>query len=332
MKNVGNTCYLNSSFQALFRVKPFAEYFGTDAWMRHRHEDRRGYELAAHTANLVQLLQSPGTDAVAPLAFANSFIELAGDFNPTISRGAQADAAEAIQILLDGLHMQLAREVAMNIRGDALTTDQGELIKSLESWATFYRKEYTLIVDTFFGQTQKKIVCDTCRTCSSSYEPWSVFKVPIPGGTTVGSPAPTLDECIAKALESEKLDDYDCETCAKKGPATIHLAISKFPKHMILSFKRFVGSGAKIRCRIPYDENNVKFDAYRAWPTIQAAPSYRVTSTVEHLGSSRGGHYVMRAKSPEDGTWQLYDDERVSPCTIGGTATRDTYMLFLEMA
>jgi len=330
MANLGNTCYLNSAFQALFRLPPFADYFGSEAWTKHRHEEERGYDLAGHTAKLIAELKEPGDKCVVPRDFVRSFVSIANEFNPTIRPGQQADGAEALQILLDVLHTQQAREVNMKIKGQVLTADQAELMKSLESWSTFYKKEYSPIIDSFFGQTQKKIVCDTCRNCSTSYEPWGVFKAPIPGAEVVGATAPTLDECIAAALESEKIPDYACEPCGKKGPAVLYQSISKFPKYMMLSLKRFVGSGAKVRCRIPYDENNVNLGTWRAWPSIQGSQMYKVQSTVEHLGSSRAGHYVMRTKEPSDGKWYLYNDGHVSECMAGGAATPDTYIHFLE--
>jgi ubiquitin carboxyl-terminal hydrolase 8 len=258
-------------------------------------------------------------------------VKVAHEFNEDIRPGVQADGAEAIQILLDALHTQQAREVNMNIKGKAATADQAELIKSLESWVAFFRKEYSPIIDSFFGQTQKKVKCDTCHSCSTTYEPWGVFKVPIPGAEKAGAPAPTLQECIAAALAPEKMDDYFCETCAKKGPATIELSISKYPKQMILSLKRFINSGAKVRCRVPYDVDAISLNEWRAWPSIQGSLKYRVTSTIEHLGSSRGGHYIMRSRETEKpDEWYIYDDSRVAPCTAGGVATPDTYVLFLE--
>jgi len=337
LANVGNTCYLNSAIQALRSTKVFSDYFGTDAWTKHRHEDRRGHELAGHVATLVAALKAPGTTCVNPLNFARAFVKVAHDFNEDIRPGVQADGAEAVQILLDALHSQQAREVNMDIKGVAATADQAELIKSLESWVTFFHKEYSPIIDAFFGQTQKKVKCDACGRCSTTYEPWGVFKVPIPGADKAGAPAPTLQECIAAALAPEKMDDYFCETCAKKGPATIELAISKYPKQMIISIKRFINSGAKVRCRVPYDPDAISLNECRAWPSIQGPQNYRVSSTIEHLGSSRGGHYVMRSREPEKpekpekpSDWYLYDDSRVSLCMAGGVATPDTYVLFLE--
>jgi len=328
LANLGNTCYLNSAFQALRKTKPFATYFGTDAWKAHRHPDRKGHDLASHTADTVAALQAPGESLVMPQKFVRAFIELAHEINDDIRFGAQACAAEAVQILLDGLHMQQAREVRMDIAGKAVTADQAELIKSLESWGTFFRKEYSPLIDAFYGQTQTKLVCTGCKRCSTRYEPWSVLKVEIPGAEKAGAPAPTLAECIASAFATETLDDYTCDGCKEKGMTRKMTSISRFPKHLILSLKRFTNTGAKVRARIPYDPDNVDMANFTSWSSIQAKPAYRVMSTVEHLGSSRGGHYIMRSR--EEDAWRIYDDGRVAICKEGGAAGPDTYMLFLE--
>jgi len=332
LANVGNTCYLNSAFQALRKSKPFADYFGTDAWTKHQHTDRKGHALATHTAELVVALQEPGDRMVVPSKFVKTFIEFAREINDDIRYGAQADAAEAVQILLDGLHTQQSREVRMDITGAAVTTDQLELIKSLESWSTFFRKEYSPLVDAFYGQTQTRVVCQNCKACSTRYEPWGVLKVPIPGAEIAGTAAPTLQECIAANFGAEALDDYACDACKAKGPARMEHAVSRFPKYLIMSLKRFTNKGAKVRARIPYDENNVDMTTWMAWPSIQGkqgGPKYRVMSTIEHLGSSRGGHYIMRSRDSTD-KWHVYDDGSVTVSSAGGSAGPDTYMLFLE--
>jgi len=328
LANVGNTCYLNSAFQALSRSPPFAKYFGTSEWTQHRHANRKGHDLAGNVAELVAELQSPGNKMIIPSKFVRSFIDFAKDINDEIRYGAQADAAEAIQILLDGLHTQQAREVLMDIKGDPVTPDQMELIKSLESWATFFRKEYSPLVEQFYGQTQTKVVCDGCKKCSTRYEPWAVLKVPIPGAEKVGVPAPNLKECIASAFATDTIDDYACESCNKKGPAHMFHTISRFPKHLILSLKRFTNTGAKVRARIPYDENCIDMNDWRAWIDIQGGQKYRVLNTVEHMGSSNGGHYIMRTREADK--WYVYDDASISDSPIGGGAGPDTYILFLE--
>lgn len=340
LANVGNTCYLNSAIQALRYSRPFVQYFGSDAWLAHRHPDRKGYALAGELVSMLGALNasdSPtapaapvGSRMVIPSKFVREFITFGHELNEEIRYGAQADAAEAIQILLDGLHTQQAREVCMTVRGEATSPDMVEYIKALESWATFFRKEYSPIVENFYGQTQTRITCTECGERSVRYEPWGVLKAPIPGADKVGAPAPTLRDCIAAAFASETLDDYTCEKCKKKGSARIEHSISRLPQYLILSLKRFTNTGAKVRARIAYDPCNISFSDWRAWNSLQAegAAHYRVYATVEHLGTSHGGHYIMRARDGAD--WMVYDDSMCAPSAIGGDAAPDTYMLFLE--
>jgi len=331
LANIGNTCYLNSAFQALARSKPFMDYFGKEAWKEHRHPDRNGYDMTGHAAELVAALHAPGDKMLIPSKFVRAFMEFAHEINDEIRPGAQADAAEAVQILLDGLHMQQSREVRMQLTGAATTPEQHALIKSLESWATFFRKEYSPLIEHFYGQTQTTVICAACKTSSTRYEPWGVLKLPIPGADKPGNPAPSLDECFVAAVAAETLDDYSCSACNKKGPAAMTHAISRFPRHMIVSLKRFTNSGSKVRARIAYDPNNIDVNVHRAWPTIQGSAKYRVISTVEHMGSNRGGHYCMRTREETKGEWLVYDDARCGPSPFGGDAGPDTYMLFLEL-
>jgi ubiquitin C-terminal hydrolase len=332
LANIGNTCYLNSAFQSLRHSSKFAAYFGSNEWEKHKHADRKGAALAEETAKLVTLLNTEGTNTIVPMNFVRAFVTYAHDVNDQIRMGAQADAAEAIQILLDGLHTQLCREVRMDITGRSTTPDQFEMVKALESWATFFRKEFSPIVDSFYGQTQTRVTCQGCKGKSTRYEPWSLMKVPIPGAEKAGAPAPTLQDCIRAGYASETLEEYSCDNCKKRGPALIEHAISRFPSQIILSLKRFTNAGAKVHARIPYNEDLVDLAEWRAWPSIHgsATSRYRVVSTIEHLGSSRGGHYCMRTRSPSDSKWIVYDDGSLSVSRVGGEAGPDTYILFLE--
>ena len=355
--NLGNTCYLNSAIQCLRHVKPFGDYLGGDAWHRWEHADREGHPLLRESAALTRALREPVPPGhvVIPGNFVRAFIAYGSKRSDEIHFGAQADAAEALQILLDGLHTQLAREVQMAVRGEADSPEKAQYIKSLDSWTGFFRKEYSALLDMFYGQSQTRLVCERCGNVSDCYEPWNMLKVPIPGATKEGAPAPTLQECIAESMVSERLEDYVCSVCTEaevailraqtpappeeelkrhtsKGPARKEHSISRFPPYLILTIKRFTNLGQKIRARIPYEEDDINLATWRAWPTLQSSKDarYRVCATVEHLGTCRGGHYVMRGRDATDGSWRVYDDARVSPSPIGGGAGPDTYILFLE--
>jgi ubiquitin C-terminal hydrolase len=332
LANLGNTCYLNSTVQALRFSAPFAAYFGTEEWKRHAHPDRKAHDLVTEIAEVTAALCKPGSTVVVPVKFVKSFIGHASEFNDEIRYGAQADATEALHILLDTLHTQQSHEVRMDITGNAATQDHREFIKSLESWKTFFRKEYSSLIEAFYGQTQTTLTCGSCSATSTRYEPWNVLKLPIPGAEKAGAPAPTLQECIRANFASETIDDYACDACKGRSKSQMVHAISRFPNNLILSLKRFTNAGAKVRAKTPYDPANIDLTEWRAWPSLQptALTGYRLYATVEHLGSSRGGHYCMRGLDRATGSWNIYDDSHVVPSHIGGSAGPDTYILFLE--
>jgi ubiquitin C-terminal hydrolase len=333
LANLGNTCYLNSTFQALRHAVPFAAYFGTEEWRKHEHPDRPAHGLVTEVASLTSALTTDGGGtAIVPNKFVQAFLRHASQLNDEIHYGAQADAAEALHILLDTLHTQQSREVRMDITGVAASEIHREFIKSLESWTTFFRKEYSPLIDSFYGQTKTTVTCGTCKATSTRYEPWNILKVPIPGAEKAGAPCPTLQECIRANFATETIDDYACEACKSRSKSEMTHAVSRFPSHLILSLKRFTNAGQKVRAKIPYDPNHIELSEWRAWSSLQPAAlaTYRLYATVEHLGSSRGGHYCMRALDRDSGTWDIYDDSRVTSCAAGGAAGPDTYILFLE--
>ena len=331
LANIGNTCYLNSAIQALRHAAPFAAYFGTEAWRAHEHKDRKDAALVTATADLVAELQSDGNRVVIPHTFVTAFIAAAQSANDEIRLGAQADAAEAIQILLDALHTQQARPVSMTIKGTHKAPAYVEYIKSLKAWSTFFQKEYSPLVASFYGQTQTRVVCGACGAVSTRYEPWSMLKLPIPGAETAGAPAPNLQACFREQFANEVLEDYACDECETRGRSDIYHAISRMPDHLIVSLKRFTNRGSKVHARIAYNPDSVDLAELLAWPHIQGLRTahYRVYATIEHLGSSRAGHYYMRARQP-DGSWLVYDDGRVTASPNGGDANPDTYILFLR--
>jgi len=337
MANIGNTCFLNSCVQALRYTAPLADYLCGETWKNHRHPERKGHELVQETSEIFKILCTEGEGRmVVPGKFVHAFHKFSEDAGfDEIRQGTQADAAEAIQILLDGIHTQQAREVQMNIMGNSDTAEEKEYIRSLESWASFFRKEYSPIVNIFFGQTKANVVCESCKhTTASRYEPLELMKLPIPGSETAGAPAPTLQECIAASLATEQLDDYVCDACKKKGSASVNYSISRFPDRMILSLKRFTNRGAKVHALIRYNPDCIDFSAWNAWPTLQEKSNcvYRVYAVIDHYGSARGGHYNMRVRDDNgpSSEWLLYDDGECSSYPAGGSPTADTYVVFLE--
>ncbi len=331
--NLGNTCFLNACLQALARCPPLVEYLLKDRTKTPatRIESKKGPLLSAMQTFLADVEGKTGV--YRPTGVVQALLHVISACEDDWYRPRQqADAAECIQYLLDGLHDAVYRTVRITVHGEATTKEQRDQVAALESWGRFFSKEYSPVVEHFYGQYQISIQCRTCRHVSTRYEPWMMLKLPIPGGDVAGSEAPSFETCMDKAFAPEAIPDYACDICKSKQPATMTTRISKLPNILLLTFKRFINTGAKIRGQIDWDLDALSL---KPWCAFDRCPftdkkmrdSFRTFAVIEHVGSSRGGHYRMFAR--DAGSWIDADDESVRPVDVGSVVTPDSYVVFL---
>jgi len=319
--NLGNSCYINVAIQALRLTRPFSQYFCSSAWRAHHHEDRKHAAFAVDTAALVRAFSA---DARSPIprarieAFVRHVNTLLTEFRP----GHQSDATDVLGKILEVLHEQQSRKVRMEISGEALTPELAEYSASLSSWSTYFNKEYSMFIENYFGQTRLQTHCSVCSHTFTRYEPWSVLTLPIRSGT--------LEDCLDAQLGSETITDYRCDKCKSVGTCETTQAISRFPRILFMSFKRFTNTGAKIRGIIPYDVDNVDLTKWSAWSDDLCQKStYTVVSVIDQFGNQHGGHYSLRSRMTGTGAWVLFDDAAVTP-VANGNALADTYLIVLQ--
>jgi ubiquitin carboxyl-terminal hydrolase 36/42 len=331
--NLGNTCFLNAVLQALSRCPPLL-----DMEPRIRKESKKVPLVTA----LQQFLQDVkgGSALIRPAGVVSALLHVVHACDDDWYRPRQqADAAECIQYLLDGVHDAMYRQVRITIHGDATTREQQAQVKALASWSQFFAKEYSPIVEHFYGQYQICIRCDTCKSVSERYEPWMMIKVPIPGGDTAGAAVPTFAECMNVAFASEAIQGYACDTCKSAQPATMTTRISKLPNILLLTFKRFTNQGSKIRGQIDWDLDSLSLAPWLAFKRCpfrdkRIADKYQTFAVIEHNGSARGGHYRMFARedAKTKSAWIEADDESVRSVDVGSVISPDSYVVFLRQA
>jgi ubiquitin C-terminal hydrolase len=329
LTNLGNTCFLNAGVQVLRYCPELVAYFHSDAYKQHMKADRKSTPIVEEVADVVKGLWRDDIKfraSMAPRGFVSTANRLCQD-SPAyedLATGGQQDASEFINFVLESLHMGLARQVQMEIVGNAKTKEDDIQIKALEAWTGFYKKEYSPIVENFFGQTMMTTTCDGCKFKGVRFEPWMMLKCPLPSSGTT-----TIDDCIGLALKSETVEDYKCDECKTRGTATRESFISRLPLHMIVMFKRFENSAQKIRTKVEFDLNNVDMSRWIAFPGVlrNAKPNYNAYGIVEHHGISRGGHYIAYTKH-NDG-WLNYDDTSITPAATASIVNQDTYVVML---
>jgi hypothetical protein len=184
MDNLGNTCYMNSSLQALLHTEPLTEYFLSKAYLRHLNlHSSHGFKgrLAQSFGRLAHEMWSTTADCVTPRFFKHDIANLHEQF----SGNEQHDAHELLAFLLDGLSEDL------NLVYDKPYTEQPDSDGRSDAvladiwWANHLKRDRSVMQALFSGQFKSVMSCSTegCGYSSARFEPFNFLSVPVPEET-----------------------------------------------------------------------------------------------------------------------------------------------------
>ncbi|XP_033321302.2 ubiquitin specific peptidase 36 [Megalopta genalis] len=306
MYNVGNTCYLNSTLQALFHVPALVNWLLSDTHHTSKCEqnDAGGECLTCAVAKTLQFSHQKSGCAIKPFYIYNKLKLICRTMVP----GQQEDAHEFLRYLLEGMEKAyLARHKA----------------SKLDS----YSKETTPINQIFGGYIRTEVKCLQCRHVSTTFQHFQDLLVDI-------RKASTLDEALSSYFSREQLDnnDYKCEACKRRVPATKQFSLERPPKVLCVQLKRFSVLGGKISKHIGFKQA-IDMGPY-LWrePGEPVQPlTYKLTSIVTHMGPSVNcGHYTAVAKV-STGHYYSFDDSCVRPISLSNVLSTNAYIMIFEM-
>jgi len=184
LKNLGNTCFMNSSLQCLNNTPVLCSYFHNGTWKSEVNKKNplgMGGKLALEYSKLVKDMWDGEDRYVDPRAFK----KMIGNFAPTFIGYRQQDSHEFLAYLLDGIHEDLNR-VRSKPFVDRVEAKEGEsdLEVSQRAWKAHTARNQSIIVDLFQGQLKSTVVCPDCNIMSRTFDPYMFLSVPVPGQTS----------------------------------------------------------------------------------------------------------------------------------------------------
>ncbi|NXH12808.1 UBP2 hydrolase, partial [Bucco capensis] len=331
LRNLGNTCFMNSILQCLSNTKELRDYCLQNQYLRDlNNNSRMRTALMSEFAKLIQLLwTSSPNDSVSPSEFKTQIQRYA----PRFVGYNQQDAQEFLRFLLDGLHGEvnrvLVRPRATTDTLDHLPDDE----KSRQMWRRYQEREDSRISDLFVGQLKSSLTCSECGYCSTAFDPFWDLSLPIP---KKGYGEVTLMDCLRLFTKEDVLDGDEKPTCCRckaRTRCTKKFSIQKFPKILVLHLKRF--SEARIRASklttfVNFQLKDLDLREFASQSCNHAV--YNLYAVSNHSGTTMGGHYTAYCKSPVSSEWHSFNDSRVTPMSSSHVRSSDAYLLFYELA
>ena len=330
LRNLGNTCFINSSLQCLSATIPLTDYFlGYDYKSEVNKENflGTGGKLVVAYAELMKRMWLGNRSVVEPLDFKQQL----STFAPQFSGHHQHDAQELLSYLLDGIHEDLNRVKNRPFVEDKDCDGTQDELDAIAAWKNYLTRNKSLVVDLFQGQLRNTCKCLVCAHVNIRFEPFMYLSLPI------NDSCKSLDDCFDLYVKQETLEgsnQWYCEKCKKHVDATKKSDLWILPPILIVHLKRF-----------KYNDNGKagsKNDQPISYPVSQwdlkhhvknrkgIYPMYDLYAVSNHMGGLGGGHYKATTLNRFDDLWYEFNDSEYK--SIAETAHKDyaksAYVLF----
>lgn len=320
LRNLGNTCFMNSIIQCLINTKPLRDFFNDSSYTK-KLKTRSG--VASAFADLLEEFNSARSSSyVSPASLKRQVEKRASQF----SGYSQHDSQELLLFLLDGIHEDMNhcnRSAHKYVELDKLPF----LEQASESWRQYTLRDFSPIVEIFVGQIVSTLTCLSCDEQSTVFE--SFWDLSVPLGSTVES-------CLKKFTTEETLDGADkpmCDNCKKQRKMRKVYKMWKLPEVLIIHLKRFKQSGRsrnKDSSRVRLDEKLNVSQFLHDKSRGNSGTTYELFAVSNHMGDTGGGHYTASCKNEGGESWRYCNDMRVSNVSSNEVQSSDAYVLFYQ--
>ncbi len=301
LKNLGNSCFLNSCIFILIHTYELGPI------LNGKINNDEYKQLLEAWKELSTTLFTTTQTSIAPVQFVNEVRKVAlkkdmVDFSTT----KQNDISEFLSFLINVFHESLAIRVKMTVCGkiktdvDALGALCFNVIKNM------YANEYSLILKLFYG-----VSFSTLRTpinMSRNAEPFFTLSLSIPKSIE----KPTIFDCFDEYVKTEELDEDNWildEKTGKKIPGEKQVRFWSLPQILIIELKRSL-KREKNKTIVTFPIENADFSSYVDGYSSKNSV-YNLYGVSNHFGNARSGHYTAHIKNA-NGSWYHCNDHLVS--------------------
>lgn len=184
LSNLGNTCFMNSALQCLSKTSIIKDYFVTGDYKKEINlKNPLGMQgkIASAFGNLMEEIWNGKNSYATP----REFKHIIGKYQPQFSGYQQQDSQELISYLLDGLHEDLNRVKVKPTTEPVESKGRADAIVAAEAWATHVKRNDSIVVDKFQGQSRSTLVCPEPECVQDNhvsiiFDPFMHLPLPMP--------------------------------------------------------------------------------------------------------------------------------------------------------
>ncbi|XP_043942308.1 ubiquitin carboxyl-terminal hydrolase 8 [Protopterus annectens] len=325
LRNLGNTCYMNSVLQCLCNTPYLNDYFCKNYYLedinRNNILGHKG-EVAEEFAVIMKSLWAGQYRYISPRDFKITI----GKINEQFAGYCQQDSQELLLFLMDGLHEDLNKADRKRYKDDDDNLD--DLKAADAAWRKHKHLNESIIVALFQGQFKSTVQCLTCHTKSRTFEAFMYLSLPLASTSKC-----TLQDCLRLFSKEEKLTDNNkvhCSHCKTRRDSLKKIEIWKLPVILLVHLKRFSYEGRwrqKLQTFVDFPLENLDISQFVIGPKSNFK-KYNLYAVSNHYGGLDGGHYTAFCKNAAKQRWYKFDDHEVFEMSVSSVKSTAAYTLF----
>ncbi|KAG9341355.1 hypothetical protein JZ751_019461 [Albula glossodonta] len=325
LRNLGNTCYMNSILQCLCNTPAMAEYFNRNLYQddinRANILGHKG-EVAEEFGVIMKALWSGLYKCISPRDFKITI----GKINEQFAGYEQQDSQELLLFLMDGLHEDLNKADNRKRHKEEPNDHLDDQSAADLAWNKHKLLNESIIVALFQGQFKSTVQCLTCHRKSRTFETFMYLSLPLASSSRC-----SLQDCLKLFSKEEKLTDNNrvfCRHCKALRDSTKKLEIWKVPPILLVHLKRFSYEGRwkqKLQTSVDFPLESLDLGQYVIGPK-HILKRYHLFGN--HYGGLDGGHYTAYCRNATKQRWFKFDDHEVTDISTSSVKSSAAYIFF----
>ena len=316
LANLGNTCYMNTALQCLSHLLEFHP-------QNRLFNKTTGNGLYNEWYDFQSQMWSDDNEAmIVPRKLLQSFIKTCKQQDICFFNFHQNDTEEFINIFMDLLHRSIKTNADISIEGKPNNQLQKLHVESVKSWSTFFKNDYSYIIQKFYSQLISITSCPKCDYYTVNFEPFMVLSLEIPDQSN------SIYDCLDSYTKKHSLDlqnTWTCDKCKQQVQPEKKLKLWKTSNVLIILLKRY----SKNRKKDDFISYPIDLDLHKYSVDVNSlGKQYYLSGIGIQSGSLSGGHYYAMCRNDLDGQWREYNDTSVRTIEETHMLKQKPYCLF----